>query len=1470
MKKTKIAILPIFLVIATMAFASQTVTYDDAWSEAGFNLNQRSGSGAGITFSIDEFTLEDVRINGEDMQSIILPNTFLQNEAGAPNLPGNGRYLALPQGAIASLRIVSSRTEVLHNVEMAPAPRIPWDTDEGPLDYSKDLSIYNQDAFYPADPVILGEQTMIRGVDAVMVGITPFQYNPVTKELIVYRDIELEIDFIGGNGHFGADNLRSRWWDPILSDTFLNYESLPRMNYNHTNSRDGAEYLIICPDDATFLSWADSIKVFRTMQGISTVIKTTAEVGGNTPTAIENYINDIMAPGTGWDPAPAGILLLGDYGTTGNTVVSPIWNNYCASDNIYADVSGNMMPDVTLARMTAQNATHLETMITKFLDYERTPPTNPDFYDNPVTALGWQTSRWFQICSETVGGFWSNELGKSQVRINAIYSGNPNSDPWSTATNTATVLNVFGPSGLGYIPATPGELGGWTGGNSTMVINSINSGAFMLQHRDHGSTTGWGEPDFQSYHINSLTNEDLVYVFSINCLTGKYNMTGECFAEKFHRHTYNGENAGCLGIVAASEVSYSFVNDTFVWGMYDNMWPEFLPTYGTTPDHRGILPAFANSAGKYFLEQSSWPYNVNNKAVTYALFHHHGDAFSTVYSVIPQNLTIIHDPVLLSGLPSFTVTADNGSLIALSVDGVLIGVGEGTGAPVNITIDPQLPPTMVDIVITKQDYYRYESQIQVIPPGGPYVVFDSYVIDDTATGNSNGILDYGEQVDLDFSVNNVGSAQATSVMVTITSTDPNITIIDGTENFGNIAAGTIVTVNGAFTIEAAGDVTDGYVINFDLEAVGEDTWISYFSIEAHAPILTADEFIINDATGNNNGRLDPGETVTVLIPTVNEGSSTSPSAIGTLTCAEPLITIDDDTYILGEIIAGGSVDAVYTVTADPGISVGTPLNFVYDVDAGAYSIQTNFAIVVGLIVEDFETNNFENFDWQFGGNADWIISTGAYEGTYCAESGDIGDNQTSSLYLEVNVLSAGELSFYKKVSSESSWDFLRFFVDNTEMGSWSGEVSWSQETYQIAAGNHTFKWEYTKDYSWSSGSDCGWVDYIIFPPIGIEPIGIVSGFVTDLSTGEPIENADIEGLAVSGPDGSYSFEILEGTYNLTCTATGYYDLTVEDVIVSVNQTTTVDFALEAFAMPQGLSCIVFDYNDVELTWDVPETTRDVPKISRTKSATRSTANTNRIKKSALDNTRDLTGYKVYRNGVEIAEITDPAILTYTDLALAVGYYNYYITAIYDVGESLPSNIEPITITLPAPQNPQAVTQGADIFVSWDVPANRALLHYKVYRNLIMIADDVEETSYLDIDVSNGTYTYNIRAVYSGGYQSVLSSDAIIEHVQTNAEGVIIPVKTELSGNYPNPFNPTTTIKFGLKEDCDVNIKIYNIKGSVVKTLVDGEMNAAYHEIIWDGKDNAGRQVGSGLYFYKMVSEGNSGRYTSTKKMILLK
>jgi len=547
----------IFGFTALLLFADQTqiIQYTDSWSDQGFSLDQSSDFGLQVNHSIEQFVLGEENVDGELLRTVSLPGNILPNDEGMPNLAGNGRYIAIPQGSTAELRILDYRIETFYNIELASAPRIPLDTEDGPLEYNRNEQVYSTDAFYPQKFVQLSEPTQIRGVDIVMLGITPFQYNPVTKELLVYRDVKVEVDFTGGNGHFGIDKLRSRWWDPILEDTILNHESLPKINYSQTDdTRDGFEYLIICPDDPTFLAWADSIKIFRQQQGISTTVMTTTQVGGNTTTAIESYINSIMDPNTGWDPAPAAVLLLGDYGTTGNSIVSPIWDNYCASDNIYADVNGNSMPDVVFARMTAQNETHLQIMISKFLNYERNPPTNPSFYNEPITALGWQTERWFQICSETVGGYFSNIQGKTPTRINAVYGGNPNVDPWSTATNTATVLNYFGPNGLGYIPGSPAALGGWTGGNSTMVNNAINNGAFILQHRDHGSETGWGEPGYSSTSINGLSNTDLVFVFSINCLTGKYNMGGECFAEKFHRYTYNGENSGALGIIAAESI----------------------------------------------------------------------------------------------------------------------------------------------------------------------------------------------------------------------------------------------------------------------------------------------------------------------------------------------------------------------------------------------------------------------------------------------------------------------------------------------------------------------------------------------------------------------------------------------------------------------------------------------------------------------------------------------------------------------------------------------------------------------------------------------------------------------------------------------------------------------------------------------------------------------------------------------------
>lgn len=102
---------------------------------------------------------------------------------------------------------------------------------------------------------------------------------------------------------------------------------------------------------------------------------------------------------------------------------------------------------------------------------------------------------------------------------------------------------------------------------------------------------------------------------------------------------------------------------------------------------------------------------------------------------------------------------------------------------------------------------------------------------------------------------------------------------------------------------------------------------------------------------------------------------------------------------------------------------------------------------------------------------------------------------------------------------------------------------------------------------------------------------------------------------------------------------------------------------------------------------------------------------------------------------------------------------------------------------------------------------------------------------------------------------------------TSNENDVVPVySTELKGNYPNPFNPQTTISYTVKDNSPVSIEIFNVKGQLVRSLVNNVKESGDHTAVWNGIDNNGRPVSSGVYYFKM----NAGKYSSTKKMIMMK
>jgi hypothetical protein len=123
-----------------------------------------------------------------------------------------------------------------------------------------------------------------------------------------------------------------------------------------------------------------------------------------------------------------------------------------------------------------------------------------------------------------------------------------------------------------------------------------------------------------------------------------------------------------------------------------------------------------------------------------------------------------------------------------------------------------------------------------------------------------------------------------------------------------------------------------------------------------------------------------------------------------------------------------------------------------------------------------------------------------------------------------------------------------------------------------------------------------------------------------------------------------------------------------------------------------------------------------------------------------------------------------------------------------------------------------------------------------------------------------------------GIDEVVLADQNAVEIPVDYGKTSVPKAFELSQNYPNPFNPTTTIKYSLPsagegtEAFPTTLKIYNVLGEVVRTLVDEPKSPGVYYEVWDGRDDRGNQVASGIYFYRL----RAGEFNETKKMVMLK
>ncbi|MBR6227886.1 MAG: choice-of-anchor J domain-containing protein, partial [Bacteroidales bacterium] len=190
---------------------------------------------------------------------------------------------------------------------------------------------------------------------------------------------------------------------------------------------------------------------------------------------------------------------------------------------------------------------------------------------------------------------------------------------------------------------------------------------------------------------------------------------------------------------------------------------------------------------------------------------------------------------------------------------------------------------------------------------------------------------------------------------------------------------------------------------------------------------------------------------------------------------EPIVIVYDETTSPIDYILDENFDPVCTVIAEY-----YPDSL--DPESPYVKVYWGCGLPGEEIIEPFETGDFSLFDWQIDPTYPWSITTNQpYEGTYCMKSGGAGvASVTSNMTVTVNIPADGIMSFFGKISSEANWDYGYFYIDGVQKGSYTGAGSWGEKKFDITAGDHTFRWQYTKDGSVNSNDDCFYVDYITF------------------------------------------------------------------------------------------------------------------------------------------------------------------------------------------------------------------------------------------------------------------------------------------------------------------------------------------------------------------------------------------------------
>lgn len=1071
----------------TMAFSAvaQQVVHDD-WQQLQ------------IEFNTDAVHIDTVIADGQQWAMLSFNGSMPAGEVGNPMLPVYSMLVEVPLCKDFKMEVIEAEYETLD----ISLPILPMQPSRSKSDTTHRQLIVNEEVYSRFNTHGIGGDNAIEAVGIARdrrlarLQYSPIVYVPSTGKVKICRKATVKINYVNADREATLE-MFNRHHSPAFASGIASINSLYPKSVRSTAP---VRYLIVA--HSQFRGQMDEFVQWKRRKGfITDIVYTDDPSVGTTTTAIQSYLQGQYDNATANSPAPTYVLLVGDVaqipafdGTTQNEHITDLYYTTWTS--------GDHLPDCYYGRFSAQNLTQLTPQIDKTLMYEQYTFADPSFLDRAVMVAG--------VDGGNAGdyGYTHADPAMDYAITNYINGAHGWSNVYYFKNNTDIV-----PSGTNV------TIGSSASSNATTVRSRYNEGAGWINYSAHGGSTGWGTPSFNNSHVNSMTNTQKFGTMVGNCCQTNMYGEGTCFGEALLR---KGNYCGAVGYIGGSD--YTYWGEDFYWavGVRSGIGPSMSMAYNSS--HLGAYDRICHTHGEAYNQWATSQGSLmmmGNMAVEsstsglkhyyWEIYHLMGDPSVMTWLTQANTMTITASTTLIYGSSTLVVNAVPHAYVALTDTAThtlqAAAFANASGQAI-LSLPSTMPVGGYEIAASAQQYRTAFLNINVVQPAGAFPLVSAI---------SPSTLVAGDTVSLAVTIENIGNATANNIVAHLTTSNPAITLLTDSIVLDSLVAGNQTIRNIQAVVSST--ATDGLTVSVSTSS----NWTGASLQATSNHILTVNAPLLQVVTSPDILSMQPGENLTLTVSMTNLGHAPLPSGRLVLTPSTMLVTTSNN-VTLPTLQPEATLNAQFTIQASPTLPSGISLPLYLALNGTLPIYSETLPLYVGQPwFETFEGGYTIN-GWTSSSHP-WVINNGnVWQGAYSVRSAiNLNHNESSELTLTVNLPVSDSVSFRYAVSSEGGYDKFHFYIDTTEMFNASGDIDWTRAIYPIAAGTHTLRFTYTKDYSVSNGSDCAWIDMLTLPhvsrPVSTNSTNLCQGQIV-ISGGDTIPTAQPGAFSIIHENGN--------------------------------------------------------------------------------------------------------------------------------------------------------------------------------------------------------------------------------------------------------------------------------------------------------------------------------------------------------------